>query len=119
MTLVAMGVGSKGAHGERPVDKPRYRETLPSEMSLEEILGAGIAEHAARAKVAEARIAELEAELARAKALDSEPPSGIDLKTSGGNRVRGERTTTVVVMLLVAVTALLWRLPDILAALCD
>ena len=97
----------------------KYRETLPSEMSLEEILGAGIAEHAARAQAAEARAASLEAELAKLRAGNSEPPSGIDVRTSGGNRVRGERSTTVIVMLLVAVTALLWRLPDILAALCD
>jgi hypothetical protein len=98
---------------------PRYRETLPSSMSLEEILGAGIAEHAQRAKVAEARVAELEAELAALRAGNSEPPSGIDVKTSSGNRVRGERWTAVFVASCIVVTALLWRLPDILAALCD
>lgn len=104
----------------------KYRETLPSEMSLEEILGAGIAEHAARAQAAEARAHELETrcaalelELSEVRSGQSEPPSGIDVKTSSGNRVRGERWTAVFVASCVVVTTLLWRLPDILAALCD
>jgi len=89
-----------------------YRKRQPSEMTLDEILGAGIAEATQRAQRAEAENARLRTEIAELREPESDPPESTqaEIKSPGGWRIRAPWWLALIlaVMITAATTAKVW-----------
>jgi hypothetical protein len=92
-----------------------YRKRQPSEMTLDEILGAGIAEAHQRALRAEEENARLRAEIAELREADSEPPepTSVNIRTSN-LRVSGPAWPVAIAAVALALALAAWTVREYL-----